>query len=287
MSNISFHLIRGDKVDSVVAFQPESDTPLHQADSNHPYWDQILNGLYENDPKVFDLFDVASATANKLMVLSERVTYDYGIIRFDGEEQEGPLAEHLIRVIKSDSDDYGPVVRFWENVAANPSEHSRKALFDWLARHEFSIDEDGYIVGYKSVVTKTDKDGNPGYTSTRKGDLFVDGVAYTANDDIPVYRAGSVLTMPRKDVNENHNIACSTGIHVGDFSYAQNFSGDSTVEVRVNPRDVVSIPNDDTRKMRACRVEIVGKVDAPVEGPVKLNLSEKPVEASVGYRPFG
>lgn len=284
MSNISYHLVRGDKVDNVIAFQPDSDEPLHQADSNHPYWDQILEGLYNNDPAVFNLFDVAKAAANKLMVLSERVTYDHGKIRFDGDEQVGPLAEHLVRVIQSDVEDYTPIVKFWELVASNPSEHSRQQMFEWLAKHDFTIDEEGWIVGYKSVNGNVNDPDT--WRSCQSGHGFVDGVEFD-NDYLPNV-PGSVVSMPRAEVDDNHNRGCSTGLHVGDWSFVQAFTGNVKIEVRVNPRDVVSIPNDDTRKMRCCRYDVVGIATGPVDGPVKLNVSDTPAEApKAAYAPFG
>lgn len=287
--NIAFQVIHGENLSTVVAYQPaNSETPLHQADSNHPHWQAILDGLNNNDESVFDLFDVASATAKKLMVLSERVTYDHGLIRFDGEVQDGPLAEHLVRVIKSGNDEYEPVVKFWELVASNPSEHSRKQMFDWLAKHEFSIDEDGYIIGYKSVHEGgTASDGTKrDFRSTHAGHGFVNGVEYK-NDYLP-YNAGDVVSIPRKEVDDNHNKDCSTGLHVGDWSYAAAFSGSKKLKVRVNPRDVVSIPKDDVRKMRCCRLEVVGVVNGPDSDPIVFSVERSAKAAQpVGYKPFG
>lgn len=281
-NNISYHVIRGGLVDNVVAYNPESDEPLFQADSNHPNWQAIMDGLAANDQDVFDLFDVNNAVKKRVEVLSERVTYDKGTIRFDGEVQDGPLAEHLVKVVQSGTGDYDPVVKFWELVAQNPSEHSRKALYTWLEKHEFTIDTDGYIVAYKSVNGKAGDQDN--FRSTHAGHAFVDGVEFT-DDYIPCV-PGSVISMPRGEVDDNHNKACSTGLHFGDWSYAHNFTGAITVEVRVNPRDVVSIPSDDARKARCCRLEIVAEVTGPVDGPVKLNVSDDSVGASAGYRPF-
>lgn len=283
---ISFIFNRGDKVDSVVALDPESDSPLHQADSNHPNWDRIVELLKANDKAVFDLFDPMGAAAAKLMVLSERFTYDHGLIRFDGEVRSGPLADHLVRVIKTGTDDYGPIVKFWELVETNPSADSRDALHRWLAKHEFAIDDEGYIIGYKSVTS--DPDNKDGYRSTHAGHAFVDGVEVNGYVS---YAVGSVVTMPRNEVDDNHNKGCSAGLHVGDWSYAENFTGKYVVKVRVNPRDVVSIPNDDSRKMRCCRLEVVKVVTAPEQGPIVFSMDkakEKALAAQpTGYVPFG
>ena len=288
MSKIQFVFNRGDKVDSVVALRPDSDEPLHQADSNHPNWDRIVEGLKNDDSNVWDLFDPMGAAANKLHVLSERVTYDHGLIRFDGEVQSGPLADHLVRVIKAGTDDYEPIVKFWELVETNPSQHSREALFRWLAKHEFSIDEDGYIIGYKSVLDQ----GDGTFASTQSGHAFVDGVEQTGKI---TYKVGSVVSMPRSEVDDDHGRGCSTGLHVGDWTYAKNFTGGVKVKVRVNPRDAVSIPTDDSRKMRCCRLEVLEIIDAnvgPKTEPIQFSVKKteeaaKSAAAPSGYMPFG
>lgn len=278
---ISYTLIRGENTDSVVAFQPGSDTPLHQADSNHPHWQRILELLNANDPAVFDLFDVASAVAKKLMVLSERITYDHGLIRFDGEVQKGPLADHLVRVIKTGTDDYKPVVKFWENVAQNPSDRSREEMFEWLSKHEFSIDQDGYIVGYKSY-TSVDKDT---VKPTHQGHSFVNGVE---NNGYAEIRLGDVVTIPRNEVDDNKGRDCSVGLHIGDWTFVTSFSGDRKAKVRVHPRDVVSIPTKDARKMRCCRYELVEFVTAPDPSPILFSVEKSRVAAEpAGYKPFG
>lgn len=281
LSNIAFQVVHGDKVSTVVAYQPDSETPLHQADSTHPHWQTILDKLHANDESVFDLFDVAGAAAKKLMVLSERITYDHGLIRFDGEPQDGPLAEHLVRVIKTGTDDYEPVVKFWELVEQNPSARSREQLFQWLAKHEFAIDEDGYIVGYKSMHSM----GGGKYKSTKSGHAFVNGVEVNGYVEQSV---GDVVSIPRAEVDDNANQSCSTGLHVGDWSYVTSFSGDTKARVRVNPRDVVSIPSDDARKMRCCRYEFLEVATKPEEGPIVFNVERTAkVAEPVGYKPFG
>jgi hypothetical protein len=288
LSNIAFQVVHGDKVSTVVAYQPDSETPLHQADSTHPHWQTILDKLHANDESVFDLFDVAGAAAKKLMVLSERITYDHGLIRLDGEPQDGPLAEHLVRVVKTGTDDYEPVVKFWELVEQNPSERSREQMFAWLAKHDFSIDEDGYIIGYKSVNTvhAGDTNSNKPFKSTHAGHGFVNGVEYN-NAYLP-QGVGDVVSIPRKEVDDNKNRDCSTGLHVGDWSYAQSFTGSVKLKVRVNPRDVVSIPKDDVRKMRCCRYEVLAVVTQPDDAPIVFSVKDSAKKAEpVGYKPFG
>src|SRR6478735_1076715 len=255
MSNgISYHLIRGgdNGVDNVVALFPDRDQPIQQADSKHPHWTAIVQGLQNDDGSVYELFDVQGGLVTKLTSLSERVSFDGRNILFDGDVQTGPLADHLLRCLEAGTENYAPVVKFWEKVAQNPDERSREQLFTWLQSHEFTITEDGDILGYKGVATT--RDGK--FTSINtSGTAYVDGEVKWGAIPNPL---GSVITMPRAEVKNDPNAACHKGLHVGDWSYADDFAQGVVLEVHVNPRAVVSIPRDASyRKMRCCRYKVV------------------------------
>lgn len=278
MPNISFHLVRGNGitgVDNVVALNPDSDKPIYQADSNHPHWQAILDGLMNNDPSVFELFDVQGGLVRQLTSLSDRISFDGSNILFDGDVQSGPLADHLLRCLESGVQDYHPVVKFWEKVAQNPDDRSRNQLFDWLRNCEFTITDEGDILGYKGVVTQ----GEGKFLSSNSGTAFVDGVEVTGR--IP-NNPGTVVTMPRSEVRNDPNTHCSHGLHVGDWSYASNFTRDVVLEVHVNPRDVVSIPNDHSyRKMRTCRYEVVRVREQESRQPIESYSDD--TWSDVGY----
>jgi hypothetical protein len=266
LSNISYHLVRdngGTGVDTVTAFDPNSTTPIVQADSRHPHWHNILEGLADNDPTVFELFDIKKGLKTRLKRLSDRVSFDGDDVLFDGDPQAGPLADHLKRCMEAGTQDYKPVVAFWEKVATNPDKRSREQLFKWLQSHEFTITENGDILGYKGVVGKTESE----FRSSHAGTAYVDGVKKTGQ--IP-NKPGTVVTMPRSKVANDPNVACHYGLHVGDWSYASTFvSGGAVLEVHVNPRDVVSIPNDhSSKKMRCCRYEVVKVRDKQTKAPI-------------------
>lgn len=254
LSSISYHLVRdngGTGVDTVTAFDPTSSTPIYQADSRHPHWPAILEGLFNNDSSVFTLFDVKAGLKTRIQSLSDRVSWDGENILFDGDAVSGPLADHLKRCLEAGTQDYEPIVRFWEKVASNPDENSRNQLFTWLKSHQFTITEAGDILGYKGVQGYDPET----FKSQHSGEAYVDGVYH--NDFIP-NKPGSVVTMPRSQVANNPDVACHYGLHVGDWSYASDFARGAVLEVHVNPRDVVSIPRDSSaRKMRCCRYEVV------------------------------
>ena len=45
MSEIFWHVIDGAKVSTVVAYDPQSEPPLYEADSTHPHYSAIVEGL--------------------------------------------------------------------------------------------------------------------------------------------------------------------------------------------------------------------------------------------------
>jgi len=280
MSDIYYHVIRANvsgQVDNVVAFFPDRSAPLQQADSNHPHWSAIVTGLENGDESVYDLFDVQSGLVTRLTSLSERVSYDGRNILFDGDVQSGPLADHLMRCLEAGVDDYLPVIKFWEKVAQNPDERSREQLFTWLRSHEFTITEEGDILGYKGVSVNSD--GN--YTSINtSGKAYVDGVLHSGA--IPNL-LGTEVSMPRSEVQNDPSVACHKGLHVGDWSYAYGFARGAVLEVHVNPRDVVSIPSDSSaRKMRCCKYKVVKVRTEKSDSPIYVG--EDKWTGDVGYR---
>jgi hypothetical protein len=75
---------------------------------------------------------------------------------------------------------------------------------------------------------------------------------------------GTKPTMRRNEVNENDYETCSTGLHFCSYGYLSSFGStgnDRVVVVKVDPKDVVSIPVDyQDMKARACAYEVVEEV---------------------------
>jgi hypothetical protein len=231
------------------------------AHSSHSQFQAILDGVLAGDESVIDLFDAARAAAARFEPLSERVSTRNGKLYLDGEEVHNVLADEVVRFLSEGVDDWYPLVRFFENVQANPNEHSREQLFAWLKNRDFTITGEGWIVGYKGVRTVGDQ-----LTSINQGKAIVDGVEYSGA--IP-NEIGSVVEMPRSEVAFDPGVGCSTGLHVGTYEYASGFAQGALLEVHVNPRDVVSVPTDsDAQKMRVCRYVVVDVIDAPHSSPV-------------------
>jgi hypothetical protein len=247
-----------DGTSNLVAFVPGGSPQV--AHSSHPNFEAILAGVLDGDESVVDLFDVAKTVASRFEGLSERVSVAHGRLYLDGDEVDNALSRQVIRFMEEgvDPSEWMSLVYFFENVQANPNEHSREQLYSWLSQRDFTITDDGMIVGYKGVSS----DGNGSWLSVHSGKAMVDGVVHTGRIPNPI---GAVIEMPRSEVHHDPSTGCSTGLHVARYEYAMGYSGGGTLlEVHVNPRDVVSVPTDsDYQKVRCCRYEVIGEVEAP------------------------
>jgi len=226
------------------------------AHSSHPNFDAILEGVLADDEAVVDLFDISRTAASRFEKLTERVSVAHGKVYLDNEEVNDAIAEQITRFIDEGVEDWKPLVAFFENVQANPNDHSREQLYNWLSKRDFTITEDGLIVGYKGVAIDGDQ-----FVSIHSGRAIVDGEVKTGR--IPNY-IGAVVEMPRNEVTWDPSIGCHSGLHVGTYEYANSFANGALLQVHVNPRDVVSVPTDcDWAKVRCCRYTVIDTIDAP------------------------
>lgn len=222
------------------------------AHSSHPHFEEILQGTLADDTDVLDLFDLALTASKKFERLSERVAVANGTVYFDGDEIDNSLTEQVVRFISDGVEDWKPLVAFFDNVMQNPNEHSREQLFDWITAQNLTITEDGLMVGYKGVTT----DENGEFVSKTSGTAIADGQEITGQ--IP-NKVGTYVEMPRTNVMHNPRADCDAGLHVGSYEYAKSYAP-VLLEVHVNPRDVVSVP-DSGWKLRTCRYKVVKQIE--------------------------
>lgn len=219
---------------------------------SHPKFDALYDYLWgvEGEPdedEVWDIVNKADRLISDFAKLSDNVEYRHGSILFDGDVVDNSLTRHILRMIDDGDENYTNFVAFLENLATNPSKISRLQLFRWLDGRDFTITDDGCFLGYKGI----NRDG----LSVHGGGAYVDGV--WVDGRVP-NKKGTVITLPRSQVDNNRAVGCSTGLHVGTWDYASKFA-QTTLLVKVNPRDVVSVPSDSNdQKLRVCRYVVVG-----------------------------
>jgi hypothetical protein len=234
-----------------------------QATSDNPSFRAICQAAIDGDEDIAKLFDTAEVVARSFKSLSGRVSTDGGKVYLDGDELHGTLVQHILESIAVGADET-PLVNFLENMALNPNPKAVAQVYDWLQASEgFTLDPEGYIRGYKGVCAQ-EPDGS--FLSIHSGRARVNGVEVVGQ--IP-NRVGDVIEMPRSQVQDDPSRGCSTGLHVGTFDYANGFARGNLLEVRVNPRDIVSVPTEcSAQKMRVCRYEVVGTIAQKYATPV-------------------
>ncbi len=225
----------------------------------HPKYDEILAALLANaaEDVVRALVD-AVKPLREFAALSERVSIRGKKLYFDGDRIKGTVTKHIVRMVKSGDNQVGSLVSFLEKVSTNPSQDSRDALYRWLMDRNFTITRGGDFLAYKGVT----REG----LSIHSGRAWVDGVEITGH--IP-NKVGAVVTMPRLRVDDNREVGCSHGLHAGTWGYAHSFAQGMTLTVRINPRDVVSVPDcSEFQKLRVCRYVVIDSAECEYTDPV-------------------
>lgn len=200
-----------------------------------------------------DLLNPAAAIETEFAKLSTEISVRGGKLFLEGEELAGSLANKIISVYEAGLE-YGPFVAFLEKLRTNPNTHSIDHLYRWLEASNFALTQDGDIVGYKGVRADN--------TAVHAGPVIRNGVPTEGH---ALYVPGDVIEMDRQAVTFDPDETCSAGLHVGTWSYARSF-GHKVLKVIVNPKYVVSVPNDCSgQKMRVCRFTVAEEVTSPVE----------------------
>lgn len=231
----------------------------HVFDVNHPKYTDLVELLKAGD---FDGIVNILNIGNVIQDWSkEGFTFKGGVLYFGNEEVDSVITSRVVEMIKEGFDEV-PVLRFMKNLYDNPSKASVDELYSFMANKHLPITPDGHLLAYKAVKVYhgspvTGLDG----VVISEGDL-VDcrtGVSYRNNP-------GDKPKMLRRQVDDNRRNECSHGLHVGAIEYLRKYySGDGFryVIVKINPKDVVSVPLDETcQKMRCCEYEVLGLFEA-------------------------
>lgn len=189
---------------------------------------------------------------------------------FEGIKMHPVFVEKLRRLY----DDGYPthcIKEFFQRYSENPSfelvqleniSSNQFGLFDFLSVRELPITEDGCFLAYKGVQDSYwSINGNP-KTRILKGQVNVAGQIYNG--------PGQVIECHRGDVDSSRQ-ACSThGLHVGSLEYAKNWAGPSgkVLVVKVDPKDVVSVPEREACKCRVSKYEVIQEIEREIESPV-------------------
>jgi hypothetical protein len=173
-----------------------------------------------------------------------------GQVLYEGEEVHGSISKRILEFM-SKGLPFQPLVNFLNNLMENPSMQSQKELYDFLEHENLAITSDGHFLAYKAVRND-----------------FKDKYRGTFDNSI-----GNVVTMQRAKVDDDRGRGCSNGLHAGALNYVASYgsvdNGDRIVIVKINPRDVVSVPTDcNCEKLRTCRYEVMAEYEGELIKPL-------------------
>lgn len=255
MPNGAYKMITiGDRRSITVLYDGQLKT---MADNDPAFAEVCLLVMEDRFDEAIVMFDketlVKTSVANS--TLSDRIEVRGGNVFLDGEACDNHITEMIIGIAE-EGEDYVPLANYFALLSDNPIHHSRHRLDDWLrASGEFSLDHEGYIIGYKGL--------RGDFTSSHSGPGIVNG--YPVNGHLD-NRPGNTLEI--ESVEFDPNIGCAHGLHVGTFEYARDWAGPhgKLVSVRVSPADVGSVPTDaNDAKMRVFKYEVIEEVSAPYQ----------------------
>lgn len=223
-------IIQGSNVTVIIDNNP------HTINKSHITYQKVVDAI-----KASDWETVRDIIEPKKVVLN----YGAGNVSIQGEQlfwKNEPFANTLAtRMIQMLQDGFPvePMVAFMENLMQNPSKRAVTELYGFLEKNNLPLTPDGHFLAYKRVRED-----------------YLDCHSGTMDNSV-----GRTVEMERNQVDDNKDNTCSTGLHFCGESYLNHFGGARTVIVKINPRDVVSIPSDyNGAKGRACRYEVVGEV---------------------------
>jgi len=240
----------------------------HSIGKTHPHYAAIVSAL--SSGKFAKLDGLLDAAAKINREFNGRVAVnEFGEVFHNGVQLHNSLAKRIGEFARSNMP-YKPLLKFLENLMENPSQRAINELYTFLDHAGLPITADGHFVAYKGLRSD-----------------FKDVHSGQFDNSI-----GAIHEMPRNAVNDNAEITCSYGFHVGTHEYASGFAQGKLVLVKVNPRDAVSVPLDhDAQKLRVCRYEVIAMCEKLIQEPMYRSsngdLSDNTADAFMdGYRCF-
>jgi hypothetical protein len=240
-------IIQGNNLTVVIDGNP------HTISNTHVTFDKVKEAIKAGDwSKVKDIIEPKKVVLN---YGRGNVSIQGETLYWKGQPWHNAMATRMVQMLQ-DGFPIEPMVRFMENLMENPSNRSVTELYGFLEKNNLPITPDGCFLAYKKVRSD--------FKDVHSGTM----------DNSP----GKVVEMPRNQVDDRADNTCSHGLHFCSKDYLQHFNGDRIVIVKINPKDVVSIPTDyNHSKGRACRYEVISELGVSPD-----NAFVKPVQTDAG-----
>lgn len=145
------------------------------------------------------------------------------------------------------------------NKVAKKCSHTAEQLISFMEKSELPLTDSGDILGYKALFKQCDKYAKDYYVDTHTNKVIQD--------------VGMIIQMDRANVTDDPSVSCSQGLHIASLGYLGNFitRKQDIFLVKVNPKNVVSVPINEEQKMRCSRYTILAKLPESVRKFVENN----------------
>lgn len=214
---------------------------------DHPNYAKIIAAIKASEfAKIDALVNVAKAVTS---YSGGRIRVENGVVFYGDLAVHNTLTDRVIKMM-SEGFKFEHMLKFLENLMLNPSKRALDETYRFLENYGLPITEDGCFLAYKAV----------------RGD-YTDIYSGKFNNSI-----GNVVSMPRNQVDDTYGKDCSHGLHVGALDYVVGYghfakgvaryaNGNRLLIVKVNPKDVVSVPEyAGHTKMRVCEYTVVSEI---------------------------
>ena len=253
------YIVQGKNITVVV------DNTPHTISAGHINYQKVKDAIVASDwATVREIIDPTEFIVNAGM---GHVSIKGDVLYWKGVVMDNSLSKRLIAMV-TDGFPVDPMVAFMENLMENPSRRAVNELYTFLEKGDLPITPDGHFLAYKKVG----KDYLDLHSKTVPNKVvFTDEelaempmkVGSKGEVTVNVVNDVTVIEMDRNMVDDDFNRTCSAGLHFCSQNYLGNFGrqDDPVMILKINPRDVVSIPSDyNNTKGRACRYTIIGEL---------------------------
>jgi len=238
---------------------------------SHISYEKVLESIRSNDwETVKNIIDPKKVIIN----------YGKGNVSIQGEtlywkdkEFHNSLSSRMIKMFQ-DGFSIEPMINFMENLMENPSYRAVNELYEFLEKNNLPITPDGHFLAYKKVNNDY-MDVHSRTVPNKLAKMFTDEeiqsmpIVGGRNDEVTVKINSdnvTVVKMPRNQVNDDKTQTCSEGLHFCSKEYLSSFGGERIMVLKINPRDVVSIPVDYNRSKGRCnRYQIIAELGVKEE----------------------
>jgi hypothetical protein len=234
------YLIQGSNIVVVI------DSKVHTINKSHLSYSAVKEAIKASDwDTLKEIIDPRKAVKH---FGQGYITLEDDVLFWKNEPMHSTLATRILDMAR-EGFDINPMVKFMENLMSNPSPVAIAEAYEFLEACNLPITPDGHFLAFKKVR-----------------DNYLDVHSGTMDNSV-----GETLSMNRADVDDNRHRTCSDGLHFCSQSYLDNFGGTRTMILKINPRDIVSIPIDHKlAKGRCCAYTVIGELTVePVQAFTK------------------